>query len=1053
MKNFIKSLFVLCLLLAGTSLRAQNPVTATGPTTGGPCPDLNISTGIDNAGNPIAIGAPDPNWVITAGPTGPATPRRVMSWIPNWVATPIPGTNAGWINQTGAINGNPNGIYTFTRTFTVAPGTTSFTANFGVGYDDALLAVNLITPSSAVIPLAVPPTPPGQLSPPIGYTQGSPAPGVWKIEVIVRIVDERGAALVSGYIDFDCGDNPCNCQNIQPTFTYTTDEDCITTFVAQINSNCLGSAVQYDWYVNGILTGSGQTWSYAFPANGTYSVCLVVTLTTADGQTCVREFCRQVKIECDPCNCDLLKPNFNFTIDKCTIYLTGAADVPCCMTDVVYDWYVDGNPAGSGPNLSYTFTSNGFYNICVFVTTTLPDGTQCHKEFCKLVEIKDCTPCNCEQLQASITSVIDKCNGNFTVNAWGPDCMTDFSYQWTVNGNPAGSGPVMNWTFPTNGTYTVCVTVSAWVNINGVMYQCHKEFCTTVEIKDCDECNCNMLQPQFIMSMAADCGHVYFEDVTVTPKCMEIIDRQWFVNGVPVGSGPMLSYYFSANGTYQVCLYVTAVIPSTGEICQKQYCQFITIDCHQECDCEKLQIGFDVQTDKCDGHFEAWVVAPPECFSNITYDWYVNGSPVGSGPSFGYTFPANGTYLVCLYVTATLPNGQLCQKEVCKEVTITDCEPCNCEGVSVSYVYEQSGCTVWLYGNSSGIPSCATGYSYQWTVNGNPVGTGSNLVYTFPGSGSYYVCLTITVTLNNGQVCTQQYCRWVTVQCPPCNCEQVSVSYQYQVQNCTGNFNASVLMPACITSAPVFQWTVNGNPVGGGGPNLTYSFPASGAYYVCVTVTVNINGQICTKQYCRWIEVNCPCTCAMLGGNFNVSTNGCIVKLQALPQIPPCMQGAGFTWTVNGSYIGSSPSMTWIAPSNGIYTICLVITAALPNGQKCEKVICKNVKVVNCGPIVIGPGGAAMPEAPITMEESVLLYPNPASDEINVDFTTQEDGEVVITFKTTDGKVVLTQTKMTEAGDQHFELAIPASVVDEMIFVEITTASETIVRKVSVSKR
>jgi hypothetical protein len=111
------------------------------------------------------------------------------------------------------------------------------------------------------------------------------------------------------------------------------------------------------------------------------------------------------------------------------------------------------------------------------------------------------------------------------------------------------------------------------------------------------------------------------------------------------------------------------------------------------------------------------------------------------------------------------------------------------------------------------------------------------------------------------------------------------------------------------------------------------------------------------------------------------------------------------------------------------------------------------VKVVNCGPIVIGPGGAAMPEAPITMEESVLLYPNPASDEINIDFTTQEDGEVVITFKTTDGKVVLTETKQTEAGDQHFELRVPASVVDEMIFVEITTASETIVRKVSVSKR
>jgi hypothetical protein len=473
-------------------------------------------------------------------------------------------------------------------------------------------------------------------------------------------------------------------------------------------------------------------------------------------------------------------------------------------------------------------------------------------------------------------------------------------------------------------------------------------------------------------------------------------------------------------------------------------------DCGDPCNCDQLQIGFDYGIELCEGHFDGWAVVPP-CMTNVTYQWYVNGSPAGSGPTLGYAFPGNGIYTVCLYVTATLPSGQICQKEVCQQVEVKDCPPCNCEQVGISYTYQLNGCIGYFYSNAS-IPTCASSFNYQWYVNGMPAGTGPNLTYSFPGNGTYTVCVILTVTLPNGEVCQREYCRQVKVtNCQPCSCDQVSVSYNYHIENCTGYFDAILNMPPCLTTAPSFQWYVNGSPAGTG-PNLVYPFPGSGVYYVCVVVTVNINGQICQREYCRYIEVNCPCNCEMLTGNYSVKVHGCVVQLNALPQVPPCMHGVSFAWTVNGAYIGSAPAISWMAPGNGIYTICLTITALLPNGQKCERIICKNVKVTGCG-IIIGPAGMA-PESPtMTLEESVVLYPNPASDVINIDFTTQEDGPVLITFKTMDGKVVLEQTKETEAGEQHFELRIPDSIVDEMIFVELTTTTETITRKVSVSKR
>ncbi len=175
---------------------------------------IPVSTGLNaalTANEPI--GNADPYWKIASSPNPPGTPARVSTYYTGyWQPTPVVPTYAGWINVPGNAYGyNIPGIYVFERDFNVPAGASSFTCNFGVAYDDALVSVELVSPSAVTTPLTVVPTTAYYLSQPITTTIASPASGTWKIRVTVNFIDYIGAFLLSGYIDI----NPCRNTFIQ----------------------------------------------------------------------------------------------------------------------------------------------------------------------------------------------------------------------------------------------------------------------------------------------------------------------------------------------------------------------------------------------------------------------------------------------------------------------------------------------------------------------------------------------------------------------------------------------------------------------------------------------------------------------------------------------------------------------------------------------------------------------------------------------------------------------------------------------------------------------
>ncbi len=176
---------------------------------------INVSTGVDNSGNALSIGTTDPNWQILSNPSPKACGAHSY-----WQPSPISGTNANWINDSGVFYSSNPSIYTFERPFVVAAGTTSLTCNFGLAYDDSLTSLELVRPDLTTIPITVVPGMPYYfLSSPVVTSISTPMSGTWKIRAVVDFFDTTAGFLVSGNI----------------TLANSTVTNCGNTFVKEIN--------------------------------------------------------------------------------------------------------------------------------------------------------------------------------------------------------------------------------------------------------------------------------------------------------------------------------------------------------------------------------------------------------------------------------------------------------------------------------------------------------------------------------------------------------------------------------------------------------------------------------------------------------------------------------------------------------------------------------------------------------------------------------------------------------------------------------------------------
>ena len=146
----------------------------------------------------------------------------------------------------------------------------------------------------------------------------------------------------------------------------------------------------------------------------------------------------------------------------------------------------------------------------------------------------------------------------------------------------------------------------------------------------------------------------------------------------------------------------------------------------------------------------------------VGYEWtFGDGySSTDATPTHYYT--NSGSYEVCLKVWAF--NGdECCYTDVCQQVDV-DCNPEPCD-INTEFEYSQNGCDVFF--NSIGTVYNTTVVAYYWDFGDGTTGTNEDPSHTFPGPGSYEVCLTVIGKdyTGEGACCMETFCETVDVDC------------------------------------------------------------------------------------------------------------------------------------------------------------------------------------------------------------------------------------------------------------------------------------------------
>ncbi len=266
-----------------------------------------------------------------------------------------------------------------------------------------------------------------------------------------------------------------------------------------------------------------------------------------------------------------------------------------------------------------------------------------------------------------------------------------------------------------------------------------------------------------------------------------------------------------------------------------------------------------------------------------------------------HTYTDVGSYQVCLLAVNDCGSNNSC-------TTIT----IGCGGFSAGFSYQATELTVGFNGQATG----AGVTTWNWNFGNGATATGQNVGYTYPGPGTYTVCLTTVGSCDSLTIC----------QSLTLNCSVPPLGFSAQIDQLVASF-----APDDIAAFDSLVWDFgDGTTSTDSLPTHTYTTP--GAYTVCLEATSPCG----TATVCDTLQVSCVPPAA----GFSLQTDELTVTLTN-------MAGAGVTsWLYtfgNGSNsMMTSPVYTYPAP--GTYTVCQFINSPCGSSSSCQQV------TVSCAP-------------------------------------------------------------------------------------------------------
>lgn len=319
----------------------------------------------------------------------------------------------------------------------------------------------------------------------------------------------------------------------------------------------------------------------------------------------------------------------------------------------------------------------------------------------------------------------------------------------------------------------------------------------------------------------------------------------WYIDGQFVEYGIQMDYEFAVAGTYTVCAVASSIVNvATGEICPSaEVCIDVEI-INQQSDCEGINFEYDI-----DGSSGLFGLFYPDIYEvdEDSVVWYIDGQFLEYGNAVDYDFPDAGeSYEVCAVFSAYNSITEVwCPLEICHQVWIA------CPFATVEYDALNDSTLIF----NASIEAPYELDSLIWYVSGaNAYELGNPLTYTFPESGSYYVCFLGYIS--------DQTDSWL---CQNESCVSFDIEIDNQQDDCEAFFewqdNGNVNGMNTVTFANVsngnyskMSWDFgDGNTSAySGQDSFEHIYENIGVYNVCLTVFDNVG---CQSTHCEIVLV------------------------------------------------------------------------------------------------------------------------------------------------------------------------------------------------------
>lgn len=306
------------------------------------------------------------------------------------------------------------------------------------------------------------------------------------------------------------------------------------------------------------------------------------------------------------------------------------------------------------------------------------------------------------------------------------------------------------------------------------------------------------------------------------------------------------------------------------------------------------------------GNTATFVSTLPPGYTANGYTWSFGDGGNSNAANPVYTYANNGWYNVCMTVWGTTPLNTIFQCSICDSVQIGGAAtPCN-----ANFIYTQSG-NIVSFSNLATGPGTIT--NYAWNFGDGNQSNSPNPTHTYATNGTYNACLTI-YGVNNGITYTCTYCDTIVVG-NPCN---ASFGWNAGAGN-TVFFNNTPTTPGTITT---YAWTF-GNGATSNVANPTYTYPNSGWYNVCLTVSGFVTGTntpfSCT--YCDSIQVGTPVQ--PCNANYVSTQSGLTVAFANTSTGPGTI--TNYAWNFGDGNQSNLQNPTHTYATAGTYVACLTI--------------------------------------------------------------------------------------------------------------------------------